>query len=87
MDREFSDLKLDRKECSHCGAVWLNGEHIWSGTGIRKPGSELDLAGLVCNTKYGGEDKCINPCKGKDGGDTWAARMQVLEKAESEYDE
>ena len=31
-DRELSDLKLERKECPKCGAVWINGEHIWSGT-------------------------------------------------------
>jgi len=86
-NREYSDLKLDRKECTHCGAVWLNGQHVWSGTGIRKDGSELDLAGLVCNTSHGGGDKCVNPCKGKLGGDTWAARMSALESAESEYDQ
>jgi len=78
-DREFSDLKLDRKECSHCGAVWLNGRHTWSGTGIQKEGSELDLAGLVCNTNHGGKDKCINPLKGRSGGDTWAKRKEFLD--------
>lgn len=84
-DREFSDLKLNRKECPHCGAVWLNGQHIWSGTGVRKDGSELDLAGLVCNTDYGGGDLCINPCKGVSGGQTWEKRSNGLEQLESEY--
>tara|TARA_Y100000004_G_scaffold137479_1_gene155779 strand:+ start:77 stop:304 length:228 start_codon:yes stop_codon:yes gene_type:complete len=46
-DRELSDLKLDRKECPKCGALWLGGQHYWSGTGVK--GNDLDLAGLVCN--------------------------------------
>ena len=74
-DRELSDLKLDRKECPKCGATWLNGQHYWSGTG--KKGNELDLAGLVCNRL--GDNNCINPCRGQDGGDTWAARLEELE--------
>jgi len=53
--RQTSDLKLDRKECPKCGAVWLNGQHIWTGTG--KPGNDLDLAGLVCNKL--GNEQCI----------------------------
>ena len=74
--RELSDLSLSRKECKKCGAVWINGQHIWSGTGNK--GSELDLAGLVCN-KLGNAD-CINPCKGKEGGVTWAERLDTLDK-------
>ena len=75
-DRELSDLKLERKECPKCGATWINGEHRWSGTGNK--GSELDLAGLVCNKL--GDHQCINPMKGKDGGDTWEKRFEDLEK-------
>ena len=41
-DRELSDLKLERKECPKCRAIWINGEHYWSGTGNK--GNELDLA-------------------------------------------
>jgi hypothetical protein len=74
-DRELSDLKLERKECPKCGATWLNGQHYWSGTG--KKGNELDLAGLVCNRL--GDDTCINPCVGMDGGDTWKKRLGDLE--------
>lgn len=74
-DKELSDLKLTRKECPKCGAVWINGEHRWSGTGDK--GSELDLAGLVCNKL--GDDTCINPEKGMDGGATWAQRLETLE--------
>ena len=73
-DRELSDLSLDRKECPKCGALWLNGEHYWSGTG--KKGNELDLAGLVCNKL--GDDTCINPCRGSEGGVTWADRLEEL---------
>ena len=71
----MTDLKLERVECSQCGAVWINGEHRWSGTGNR--GSEIDLAGLVCNKH--GDEQCINPMKGKDGGDTWEKRLEDLD--------
>ena len=56
-NKELSDLKLERKECPKCGAIWINGQHIWSGTG--KTGNEDDLAGLVCNNL--GDHQCINP--------------------------
>jgi len=79
-DRELSDLKLDRKECPKCGAIWLGGQHYWSGTGVK--GNDLDLAGLVCNKL--GDDTCINPCRGQDGGDTWAKRLEDLEQGEEE---
>ena len=79
-DRELSDLTLDRKECPKCGALWLNGQHYWSGTGVK--GNDLDLAGLVCNKL--GDDRCINPCRGQDGGDTWAKRMEDLEEGEEQ---
>jgi len=79
-DKELSDLKLDRKECQKCGALWLNGQHYWSGTGVK--GNDLDLAGLVCNKL--GDDRCINPCRGQEGGDTWAKRLEDLEQGEEE---
>jgi len=76
--KELSDLSMERKECPKCGATWLNGQHYWSGTG--KPGNELDLAGLVCN-KFGNET-CINPCMGMEGGVTWKERLTSLGKLE-----
>ena len=72
-DREFSDLKLERKECPKCGAVWMNGEHRWR-TG--NTGNELDLAGLVCNQN--GDETCINPKKGEIGGQTWEDRLETI---------
>ena len=78
--RQTSDLKLDRKECPKCGAVWLNGQHIWTGTG--KPGNDLDLAGLVCNKL--GNEQCINPSKGLEGGVTWEERLTKLVEYESQ---
>jgi hypothetical protein len=60
-------MKLVR--CERCGAKWINDLHYWA-TG--KPGSELDLAGLVCNRVN--DDRCPNPMKGQTGGDTWEAR-------------
>lgn len=81
MSREFSDLKLERKECLKCGAIWINGQHRWSGTGAK--GNNLDLAGLVCNKM--GDTNCINPAKGQEGGDTWEKRLAFLEKLENEH--
>jgi len=78
-EREFSDLKLDRKECERCGATWLNSQHIWR-TGAK--GNELDLAGLVCNQIN--DPRCLNPMKGCSGGDTWAKRAAFINKATEE---
>ena len=72
-DKQLSDLKIDRKECTKCGAVWINGQHYWA-TGAE--GSELNLAGLICNKL--GDDTCINPVKGEEGGDTWEKRFVDL---------
>jgi len=69
-------LKLNRTECPKCGAIWLNGQHYWSGTG--KLGNEDDLAGLVCNKL--GDDTCINPKRGSEKGTTWAKRLEELEQ-------
>lgn len=82
--REFSDLKLNRKECPKCNAIWINGEHYWSGTGNK--GNELDLAGLVCNNL--GDDTCINPSRGCEGGDTWEKRLEFIDSQDlsGEYD-
>jgi len=81
-DKELSDLSMTRAECPKCGAVWINGQHYWSGTG--KLGNELDLAGLVCNKL--GNFQCINPKRGADGGDTWEKRMEDLNKNGPEMD-
>ena len=74
-EREMSDLSLTRKECPKCQAVWINDQHIWSGTG--NTGNEDDLAGLVCNNF--GDHTCINPKKGSERGDTWEKRLSFLE--------
>ena len=79
----MTDLKLERVECPKCGAIWINGEHRWGGTGNR--GSELDLAGLVCNNH--GDEQCINPLKGQEGGDNWDKRLEDLDKFGKKYDE
>jgi|TARA_B100001094_G_scaffold279777_1_gene290157 hypothetical protein len=77
MTNEFSNLKLERKECQKCGATWINGTHVWRGTGASSDSSELDLAGLVCNKH--GDDQCINPLKGKEGGQTWEYRSGYID--------
>ena len=76
-EKNFSDVSLERRECSHCGAVWMNGVHYWA-TGASSPGSDRDLAGLVCNTPHGDSTKCINPQLGQEGGDTWEKRLKDL---------
>ena len=81
--REMSDLSMSRAECPKCGATWINGQPRWSGKGVR--GSEIDLAGLVCNKL--GDFQCINPKKGQDGGDTWEKRLEFLDKMQSENGE
>jgi len=81
--KEMSDLSMSRAECPKCGATWINGQHRWSGTGVR--GSEIDLAGLVCNKQ--GDFQCINPKKGQDGGDSWEKRLEFLDKMQSENGE
>ena len=45
-------------------------------------GNELDLAGLVCNNH--GDETCINPCAGMEGGVTWEERMVTLGRLEDE---
>ena len=76
-DRELSDFKLERKECEKCNAQWVNGQHVWRGTGNQYKDSELDLAGLVCNKL--GNHQCINPKKGQDGGQTWEYRSGYID--------
>jgi hypothetical protein len=81
-DKELSDFSLSRSECPKCGAVWINGQHIWSGTGNQTHNSEADLASLVCNSF--GDETCINPEKGDEGGVTWEKRLNLLSILEEE---
>ena len=57
-------------------------EHVWRGTGNTGDSSELDLAGLVCNKL--GNHQCINPMKGKQGGQTWEYRAGYIDGMISE---
>jgi len=75
--KQVSDLKLQRTECEKCGATWINGQHVWRGTGNISTSSEMDLAGLVCNKL--GDNQCINPMKGKEGGQTWEYRAGFID--------
>ena len=78
--KEVSSFSMERKECEKCGAVWLNGQHMWTGTGQK--GNELDLAGLVCNN-ISKEDpdynKCIKASRGQVGGQTWDYRRGYVD--------
>lgn len=75
--KQVSDLTLQRTECEKCGATWINGQHVWRGTGNISTSSEMDLAGLVCNKL--GDNQCINPMKGKEGGQTWEYRAGFID--------
>ncbi len=55
-EKETSNLSIDRKECSKCGAVWLNGQHRWHTGSI---GDNKTLSNLVCGLVESPE--CINP--------------------------
>lgn len=66
----------DLKTCQKCGAMWIDGQHYWTGT--NKLGNEDDLAGLVCNPF--GDDNCINPKRGSESGTTWEKRLKELEE-------
>ena len=72
---------MDNKQCPKCGAKWINGQLYWS-TG--KEASELDLAGLVCNSF--GDESCINTLKGEAGGLTWERRLAQMERDIAEFD-
>ena len=75
----------DTRKCQVCQGSWIFGQFFWA-TG--KPGSNLDLAGIVCNrlakldpAKF---EACANPCKGMEGGDTWEARMSFIDAFKDE---
>ena len=70
---------MNCKQCTKCGAKWINGVHYWS-TGAL--GDEADLAGLVCNRL--GDHQCVNPKKGDESGDTWGKREEEIFKLESD---
>jgi len=75
---------MNFKTCLICGAVWgPDGQLYWSGTG--KPGKDLDLAGLVCNSLPDAKRQlCVNPCLGQEGGDTWEKRRGFMDAMASE---
>ena len=64
-------------KCPACDATWINGQLYWA-TGTQ--GRDIDLAGLVCNmletVNPDKAQKCINQCKGNEGGDTWENRLK-----------
>ena len=78
-DKELSNLSLSREECPKCGAVWLNGQHMWA-TGMT--GDEESLANLVCS-QTPQVPGCVNK-KYKRGHiygdkDTWEKRANFLD--------
>jgi hypothetical protein len=68
---------MEIRTCGTCGGHWVNDQFYWA---MGKEGSELDLAGLVCNS-LSPEKRCINPCRGEVGGQTWESRRKEVDKA------
>jgi hypothetical protein len=85
-EKETSDFAISRVECPHCKACWIDGKHYWS-TGATSDRSEIDLAGLVCNTQHGDPSQCINPQLGNESGDSWSQRLLDLYKLEAKKKE
>ena len=63
------------RQCPACQACWINNTLYWATGSLA---DEKDLAGLICNTNYGGGARCMNPQKGVEGGDTWAKREEFI---------
>ena len=61
-----------------------NGRKVAQKIGMKMEGSERDLAGLVCNNL--GDETCINPKKGQEGGDTWEERFKLIGKLGDDAD-
>ena len=75
---------MNQKQCPHCEAKWINGQHYWNGTG--NLGDEEQLASLICDNPQMGHETCINPSKGKTKGDGWAKREQNLRTLLSDWE-
>jgi hypothetical protein len=69
---------MENRNCPTCGATWIDGQLYWA-TG--KTGRDIDLAALVCNRLPPEKvERCVNPCKGQDGGIGWEERMKIIEQ-------
>ena len=74
---------MNIKSCEKCGAKWIDSQLFWA-TG--KPGTEEDLAGLVCNA-LSEEDEialCANDKRGVTTGQTWEYRRGYIDGCMSE---
>ena len=75
---------MDIRQCSVCGAKWVDGQLYWA-TG--KPGKDIDLNALVCRRLPSEKaPNCINPCQGQDGGVGWEERMGMVNAALTEFE-
>ncbi len=75
---------MDLRTCEICGAKWIGSQLYWA-TG--KPGKDIDLNALVCRRLPAEKaERCVNPCKGQDGGVGWEERMAMTEAALSKFD-
>ena len=76
---------MSNRNCSVCGAHWIDGQLYWSGT--QKPGKDIDLNALVCRRLPPEKaEGCVNPAKGQEGGIGWEERLKMIEAALSEFE-
>lgn len=69
---------MTNKNCSVCGAHWVDGQLYWA-TG--KPGKDADLNALVCRKLAPDKvDRCVNPSQGCEGGIGWEERIKMVEQ-------
>ena len=81
MEREYQTFLLRGKSVLFV-KVWINDQHIWSGTGAQ--GDEQTLHNLVCHSQPEGSG-CVNPKREKGGQiypdkDSWEKRTQKIEQ-------
>ena len=70
---------MENRNCPVCGAHWIGSQLYWA---TCRPGKDEDLNALVCRRLIAEKaERCVNPCKGQDGGVGWEERMAMTDSA------